>query len=66
MWGRIEMGNLTIKGWYTSSDEIPLPVGVVLGRNLRKPSPTPEPKQDPAPFGLDVSGIAQWIADQEH
>jgi len=31
------MGNLTIKGWSTSSDEIPQPTSIILGRNLRKP-----------------------------
>jgi hypothetical protein len=33
------MGNLTIKGWSTSSHEIPQPTGILMGRNLRPPQP---------------------------
>jgi hypothetical protein len=31
------MGTVTHHGWRTSSDEIPQPTGVIMGRNLRKP-----------------------------
>lgn len=33
------MGKVIHEGWSTSEDEIPQPVGVVMGRNLR---PQPE------------------------
>jgi hypothetical protein len=42
------MGKVTHRGWYSSSDEIPQPISVVLGSNLRqnsKPQP-PQPKDE--------------------
>ena len=30
------MGKVTDHGWSTSSDEIPQPISILLGRNLRK------------------------------
>jgi hypothetical protein len=48
-------------GWSKPGDDVPQPTSIVMGANLRKPSPTPEPK----PFGLDLSGIAKWIEDQK-
>ena len=52
------MGKVTHLGWATSSDDIPQPVGIVMGRNLRSNSedaPKPElptaaksePKKEP-------------------
>jgi hypothetical protein len=50
-------------GWSKPGDDIPQPTSIVMGANLRKPSPTLEPKH--APFGLDLSGIAKWIEDRK-
>ncbi len=30
------MGKVTHHGWYSSSDEIPEPTSILLGKNLRK------------------------------
>jgi hypothetical protein len=35
----IHMGKVTWKGWYTAQDEIPQPIGIIYGRNLRKELP---------------------------
>jgi hypothetical protein len=46
------MAKVINKGWYSSSDEIPQPISVVLGKNLRQnskpqsPPPKDEEKQD--------------------
>jgi hypothetical protein len=39
------MGTVTHKGWYTSSDEIPQPTSILIGRNLRSNSETPSKPQ---------------------
>jgi hypothetical protein len=52
------MGNLTIKGWYTSSDEIPQPTSIVTGKNLRKPEPPTERERV-------LQSIAQFCEDQK-
>jgi hypothetical protein len=52
------MGNLTIKGWSTSSDEIPQPTGIVLGRNLRKPKQLSEAEKV-------LNDIKQYCAEQK-
>ena len=31
------MGKLTFRGWRTSIEDAPQPVGIVYGRNLKKP-----------------------------
>ena len=33
------------QGWVVSEDDIPQPVGIVMGRNLRKPAPVPPQDQ---------------------
>ena len=50
------MGKVTHHGWYSSSDEIPQPISILMGSNLRKASskdskpqkqpPKPEPKDE--------------------
>ncbi len=46
------MGTVTHHGWRTSSDEIPQPTSIVMGKNLRsnsgKPSKPPK-REQPAP-----------------
>ena len=37
----IKMGKVTHKGWSTSSDEIPQPISIVTGQNLRQNSQKP-------------------------
>jgi hypothetical protein len=32
------MGKVTHRGWYSSSDEIPQPISILMGNNLRKDS----------------------------
>jgi hypothetical protein len=36
------MGTVKHHGWSKPGDEIPQPVGIVMGRNLRKPAPVRE------------------------
>ena len=45
------MAKLIYKGWYKSGEEIPQPISVVLGNNLRQNSkpPSPPPKQEDKP-----------------
>jgi hypothetical protein len=43
------MGKVTHRGWYNSSDEIPEPTSVVLGRNLRGASEPVSKRPKPAP-----------------
>ena len=38
-----KMGTVIHHGWRTSSDEIPQPVGTVMGANLRKQPARPTP-----------------------
>jgi hypothetical protein len=46
------MGKVTHRGWYSSSDQIPQPISILMGNNLRKDSdeelkkPKEPPKQD--------------------
>jgi hypothetical protein len=56
------MGTVTHLGWSKPGDEIPMPVGLVMGKNLRKPEPAPSESK---PFGWDLQEIAKWIEDQE-
>jgi hypothetical protein len=35
---RTQMGKLTWEGWQTSVSDAPQPIGIVYGKNLRKPS----------------------------
>ena len=46
---KIEMGKLINHGWSTSSDEIPQPISILMGRNLRRNSDetSKKPKQKP-------------------
>ena len=45
------MGKVTYHGFYSSSDEIPEPTSILMGRNLRKnsegPSKPPKASQQP-------------------
>jgi len=41
------MGKLINHGWSTSSDDIPQPISVIFGRNLRKNSEEDIAKQKP-------------------
>jgi hypothetical protein len=53
------MGKVTNHGWSTSSDEIPQPISVVMGRNLRKNSDGPSkqaPPKDEPPKDDEASG----------
>jgi len=45
------MAKLINKGWSKPGDEIPQPIGVVLGGNLKQGSkpPSPPPKQEDKP-----------------
>ena len=43
------MGKYIYKGLYKDSDEIPQPIGVVLGGNLRQTSKPQSPKQEDKP-----------------
>jgi len=45
------MGKLTNLGWSNSSDEIPQPISVVYGRNLRTNSEQASKKQKKEPKG---------------
>ena len=41
------MGKFINHGWSSSSDEIPQPISIVMGRNLRKNSEQDTAKQKP-------------------
>ena len=43
------MGTFTNHGWSTSSDEIPQPTSILLGRKLRANSEQPSKQQKPVP-----------------
>jgi hypothetical protein len=45
------MAKLINRGWYKPGDEIPQPIGIVLGSNLRPASkpPSKPPKQEDKP-----------------
>jgi hypothetical protein len=53
------MGTVKHHGWSKPGDEIPQPVGIVMGRNLRKPAPVPPQDQ------RDLQEIEKAIKDQE-
>jgi len=44
------MAKLIYKGWLKPGDEIPQPIGVVLGGNLRQNAEPPKNKPDKQPF----------------
>ena len=55
------MGKTTLKGWRTSLEDAPSPVGIVFGANLRKPekqeeNPKTRRKPDPDVEGSDGDG----------
>ena len=54
------MGKTTLKGWRTSPEDAPSPVGIVFGANLRKPEKQEEDaekrKPDPDVEGSDGDG----------
>jgi hypothetical protein len=52
------MGKFTYHGWPTSSDEIPQPTSIVMGRNLRKP-------RQPSEAEKVIRDIEQYCAEQE-
>jgi hypothetical protein len=54
------MGNVTHHGWYKPSDEIPQPISILLGSNLRKNS---EQASKPQKWGA-AAGAAAKIAPQ--
>jgi hypothetical protein len=41
------------KGWAKPGDEIPQPIGVALGNNLRQNAEPPRPKKQPSPMQLE-------------
>ena len=43
------MAKHTYKGFYKESDEIPPPIGIVLGGNLRENVEPPKPVKQPSP-----------------
>jgi hypothetical protein len=43
----------TYKGFYKESDEIPQPIGIVLGGNLRQKAGPPRPKKQPSSMQLE-------------
>ena len=43
------MGKVTHHGWYSSSDEMPEPISILLGNNLRKSSEQASKPQKPVP-----------------
>ena len=40
-------------GWAKPGDEIPQPIGVALGNNLRQNAGPPRPKKQPSPMQLE-------------
>ena len=53
------MGKLIIEGWSKPGDEIPQPVGIVMGRNLRKPEPVLSEAEKV------LASIKQYIANEK-
>ena len=51
------------KGWAKPGDEIPQPIGVALGNNLRQNAEPPRPKKQPSPMQLEER--ARLVADSE-
>jgi hypothetical protein len=52
------MGKFTYHGLRTSSDEIPQPISVVMGRNLRKP-------RQPSEAEKLLKDLKQYCAEQK-
>ena len=42
------MAKYTYVGWYKPDDEIPQPIGIVLGGNLRQNAEPPKPEKPPS------------------
>jgi len=53
------MGKVTHHGWYTSSDEIPQPISIVMGQNLRPQAPAPTERE------RALQSITEYFEDRE-
>jgi hypothetical protein len=52
------MGRVTHHGWSKPGDDIPQPVGIVMGRNLRPPQPELSEREKV------LKSIAEYCAEQ--